>query len=174
MALSKALNTTEYMPDCVTVNVALVAFWLKTESYKATPENTYNISCYEYGTIIIIMIITINPLTARVVGAPRMILPPVFFIFPLFPTDLWDLPNSRPAHSLMLSSHLFLCLHSERGKKTSQTSMVYSSQNVQQTQEVRSVTHFIFLSLKDKRFYRAYNELSDHCLCGRPPPFRIC
>ena len=30
--------------------------------------------------------------------------------FPLFSTALWDLPNSRPVHSLMLSSHLFLCL----------------------------------------------------------------
>ena len=27
----------------------------------------------------------------------------------LFSTALWDLPNSRPVHSLMLSSHLFLC-----------------------------------------------------------------
>ena len=48
-------------------------------------------------------------LTARVVGAPQMILQPVFSIF-LFSTALWDLPNSRPVHSLMLSSHLFLCL----------------------------------------------------------------
>ena len=28
----------------------------------------------------------------------------------LFSAALWDLPNSRPVHSLMLSSHLFLCL----------------------------------------------------------------
>ena len=33
-----------------------------------------------------------------------------FLHFSLFPTALWDLPNSRPVHSLMLSSHLFLCL----------------------------------------------------------------
>ena len=33
-----------------------------------------------------------------------------FLHFPLFYTALWDLPNSRPVHSLMLSSHLFLCL----------------------------------------------------------------
>ena len=31
-------------------------------------------------------------------------------IFSLFSTALLDLPNSRPVHSLMLSSHLFLCL----------------------------------------------------------------
>ena len=33
-----------------------------------------------------------------------------FLHFCLFSTALWDLPNSRPVHSLMLSSHLFLCL----------------------------------------------------------------
>ena len=33
-----------------------------------------------------------------------------FLHFPLFSTALWDLPNSSPVHSLMLSSHLFLCL----------------------------------------------------------------
>ena len=33
-----------------------------------------------------------------------------FLHFSLFSTVLWDLPNSRPVHSLTLSSHLFLCL----------------------------------------------------------------
>ena len=33
-----------------------------------------------------------------------------FLHFPLFSTALWDLANFRPVHSLMLSSHLFLCL----------------------------------------------------------------
>ena len=33
-----------------------------------------------------------------------------FLHFSLFSTALWDLPNSRPVHSLILSSHLFLCL----------------------------------------------------------------
>ena len=33
-----------------------------------------------------------------------------FLHFSLFATALWDLVNSRPVHSLMLSSHLFLCL----------------------------------------------------------------
>ena len=33
-----------------------------------------------------------------------------FLHFFLFSTALWDLPNSRPVQSLMLSSHLFLCL----------------------------------------------------------------
>ena len=33
-----------------------------------------------------------------------------FLHFSLFSTALWDLPNSRPVHSLMLSFHLFLCL----------------------------------------------------------------
>ena len=33
-----------------------------------------------------------------------------FLQFSLFSTALWDLPNSRPVHSLTLSSYLFLCL----------------------------------------------------------------
>ena len=32
-----------------------------------------------------------------------------FLHFALFSTALWNLANSRPVHSLMLSSHLFLC-----------------------------------------------------------------
>ena len=62
------------------------------------------------GSKFIITIIIINPLTARVVGAPQMILQPVLLNFSLFSTALWDSLNSRPVHSLMLSSHLFLCL----------------------------------------------------------------
>ena len=34
-----------------------------------------------------------------------------FLHFSLFSTDLWGYANDRPVHSLMLSSHLFLCLH---------------------------------------------------------------
>ena len=55
------------------------------------------------------IIIIINPLTARVVGAPQMIFKTSFLHLSLFSIDLWDLPNSRPVHSLMFSSHLFLC-----------------------------------------------------------------
>ena len=33
-----------------------------------------------------------------------------FFHFSLLSCALWDLANSRPVHSLMLSSHLFFCL----------------------------------------------------------------
>ena len=33
-----------------------------------------------------------------------------FLHFSLFSTAFWDSANSRPVHSLMLSSHLFLCL----------------------------------------------------------------
>ena len=35
----------------------------------------------------------------------------MFSPFCLFSTALWGLSNSRPVHSLMMSSHLFLCLH---------------------------------------------------------------
>ena len=57
--------------------------------------------------IITIIIIFIYPLTAR---APQMISQPISSIFFLFSTALWDSANSRPVHSLMMSSHLFLCL----------------------------------------------------------------
>ena len=33
-----------------------------------------------------------------------------FLHLSLFSTALWDLANSMPVHSLMLSSHLFICL----------------------------------------------------------------
>ena len=33
-----------------------------------------------------------------------------FLHFSQFSTTLWDLPNSRPVHSLMLSAHHFFCL----------------------------------------------------------------
>ena len=52
----------------------------------------------------------IYPLTTRVVGAPHMFPQPVFSIVSLFSTAFWDLANPRPVHSLMLSSHLSLCL----------------------------------------------------------------
>ena len=49
------------------------------------------------------------PLTAEVAGAPQMTSQPVSSIF-LFSTALWDLANSRPVHSLVLSSHINPCL----------------------------------------------------------------
>ena len=33
-----------------------------------------------------------------------------YLYFPLLSPAIWDLANSRPVHSLMLSSHLFFCL----------------------------------------------------------------
>ena len=36
--------------------------------------------------------------------------PPSFLHFSVFPTALWDLANSRPVHTLMLSSNPFFCL----------------------------------------------------------------
>ena len=64
---------------------------------------------YSFAPCVHIIIIIINPLTARVVGAPQMILQPVLSIFPCSPLPSGNLPNSRPVHSLLLSSHLFLC-----------------------------------------------------------------
>ena len=41
--------------------------------------------CQENNFFFFIIIIIINPLTARIVGAPQMILQPVFSILPFFP-----------------------------------------------------------------------------------------
>ena len=51
-----------------------------------------------------------HPLTMRVIGVPQMTSQPVSSIFFLFFTAFRDLSNSRPVHSLLVSSHLFLCL----------------------------------------------------------------
>ena len=53
----------------------------------------------------------IYPLTARFARAPQIDFAPSFLHFSLFSTALWHFANSRPVHSLMLSSLLFLCLH---------------------------------------------------------------
>ena len=45
----------------------------------------YSPWCTSQQVLLIIIIIIINPLTARVVGAPQMILQPVFSIFPCSP-----------------------------------------------------------------------------------------
>ena len=71
-----------------------------------TPGLTSKMECGCPSGIIIIT----YPLIVRVVGAPQLISQPVFLHFSLFSTALWDLANSRPVHSLMLSSHLFFCL----------------------------------------------------------------
>ena len=52
----------------------------------------------------------VYPLTARVVLGTTDDFATSFLHFSLFSTALWDLVNSRPVHSLMLSSHLSLCL----------------------------------------------------------------
>ena len=57
----------------------------------------------------VIIIVIIYPLTMRVVGAKTDDFATSFLHFSLFPTALWDLENSRPVQSLMLSSHFFFC-----------------------------------------------------------------
>ena len=56
------------------------------------------------------IIIIIYPLPARVVGAPQMISHAISSIFLCSPQPFWDLANSRPVNSQILSSHLSLCL----------------------------------------------------------------
>ena len=56
-----------------------------------------------------------------------------FLHFSLFSTALWDLENSRPVHSLMLSSHLFLCLPCLRPPFTVPCKMVLARPDERET-----------------------------------------
>ena len=56
-----------------------------------------------------------------------------FLHFSLFSTAPWDMPNSRPVHSLMLSSHLFLCLPSLLPLFTLPCKMVLARPDEQET-----------------------------------------
>ena len=72
------------------------------------------------------------PLTLRVTGAPQIISQPVSSIF-LCSTALWDLANSRPVHSLKLSSHLFLHLPRLLSLFTAPCKMVLARPDEQET-----------------------------------------
>ena len=85
------------------------------------------------SVIIIIIIIIIYPLTARVVRVPQVIFETTFLHFYLFSTALWNLPNSRPVHSLMLSSYLFLCLPCLLPPFTVPWKMVFDKPNERET-----------------------------------------
>ena len=88
-------------------NVQLIS-WKLSHSRKDFP-----CACLYLGLVAWVIIINITyPFTARIVGATHYTddFTPSFLHFPLFSTALWVLPYTRPVHSLMLSSHLFLCL----------------------------------------------------------------
>ena len=53
---------------------------------------------------------SVLPLPEGVVGAPQITSQSSFVHFFLFSTAIWDVTNSRPVHSLMLSSNIFSCL----------------------------------------------------------------
>ena len=53
--------------------------------------------------------------------------------FSLFSTALWDLANSRPVHSLMLSSHVFFCLSCRLAPLIVPCKMVLARPNEQET-----------------------------------------
>ena len=63
-----------------------------------------------------------------------------FFHFSLFSTALWDLANSRPVHSLMLSSHLFLCLPGLLPPFTVPCNMVLARPDEQETIPLQSAS----------------------------------
>ena len=71
----------------------------------------------------VIIIIIIYPLTARVFWGTTDDFTTSFLHFSLFSTALWDLAKSRPVHSLMLSSHFFLCV--VPGNKTGNPAHLY-------------------------------------------------
>ena len=56
-----------------------------------------------------------------------------FLHFSLFSTAVWELPNSRPVHSLMLSSHLFVCLPCLLPPFTVPCKMVWARPDEQET-----------------------------------------
>ena len=62
-----------------------------------------------------------------------------FLHFPLFSTILWDLPNSRPVHSRMLCSHLFLCLPCLLPPFTVPCKMVWARPNERETDHTTAV-----------------------------------
>ena len=79
-----------------------------------------------------------------------------FLHFSLFSTALWDLPNSRPVHSLMLSSNLFLhwptseasgaiiyCRHNATGKRLADCLIfnIISGRNESQQVASKSLTN---------------------------------
>ena len=59
-----------------------------------------------------------------------------FLHFSLFSTALWDLPNSRPVHSLMLSSHHVLC----RKQCITNTNLVLNDTNFNQNPRIVNYT----------------------------------
>ena len=69
-----------------------------------------------------------------------------FLHFSLFSTALWDLPNSRPVHSLMLSSHLFLCLPCLLPPFTVPCKMVWARPDERETWPYHCSLHFFRLS----------------------------
>ena len=65
---------------------------------------------FQFKKIVFIIIIIINPLTAMGRWGTTDDFATSFLHFSLFSTALWDLLNSKPVDSHMLSSHPFLCL----------------------------------------------------------------
>ena len=102
-------SPTPFLPSRTDWNQSSVQLKIiSTHTEKLVCTSLYLWKAFPKGFIIITII---QPLTVRVVGVPQMISQPVSSIFsPLFSTVLWDLANSMPVQSLMLSSHLFFWL----------------------------------------------------------------
>ena len=72
-----------------------------------------------------------------------------FLHFPLFFTALWDFANSRPVHSLMSSSHLFLCLPCLLPLFTVPCKMVLDRPDEQETWPYHCSLHLFAMVLLD-------------------------
>ena len=68
-----------------------------------------------------------------------------FLHFSLFSTALWDLLNSRPVHSLMLFSHLFLCLPCLLPPFTEPCKMVLARPDEQETRPYHCSLRFFMI-----------------------------
>ena len=106
---SSVLMDLHWPCDCTAQSRILSRFSISRSSVRQIIENCCSFASNTQIAIVIIIII-INPLTARVVGAPQMISQPVSSIFPCSPLPSGTGRAPRPVHSLMLSSHLFFAI----------------------------------------------------------------
>ena len=72
-----------------------------------------------------------------------------FLHFSLFSTALWDLPNSRPVHSLVLSSHLF-CLPYLLPPLTVPCKMVFARPDERETRPYHCSLRLLTMVRNDK------------------------
>ena len=91
-----------------------------------------------------------------------------FLHFSSFSTALWDLANSRPVHSLMLSSHLFLCLPRRLPPFTVPCKMVLARPDERETCPYRFSVR-LFTMVRRSSF-----DPTTCCILARTPSLATC